>query len=405
MAKDNDQKKHKSDAIDSSEEISEDQEKSDLAAGMDSKLLQRLSLAKSKRLQAEASRQQVAKEIEKATRELYKNLILEGERALEEANHVMTEAHLMRIEVQKELEHARVTRAEADAYHEKTIGEIRRYAQQARATKAEAVAYREQLLSDVRQQAEEELGQAKDSIVAADSYCEQVLTEAQRQAEAIICEAVSIAEREGNQIRQRSLLESKKMLAQIELMKVTAQDELEAQKLDAESAALKAESQNVLRLAEAKLENEIPDKELNLAPSAPPEAGKDWPLSDDELIFGLEIAGFSKAYPIRVLSNQGSINDSIGGHGVLLNYDTPLGAGAVFQRAVQDRCLTFNLCSRSDDDVMLLRDQETETIWEALTGRATGGPLKGTRLQPLDYECSIWFAWNDLHPNTEVYVD
>ena len=268
MAMDNDQNNHKSDDIDSLEEISLGQENGDLASGMDSKLLERLSLAKSKRFQAQASRQQVAKEIEQATRELYKNLILEGERALEEANHAKTEAHLLRIEVQKELEHARVTRAEADAYHEKIKGEIGQYAQdgqEARAIKAEALANREQLLSDVRQQAENELAQAKDSIDAADSYCEHVLAGAQLQAEAIISEAVSTAEREGNQVKQRSLLESKKILAQVELIKVAAQDELEAQKLDAQSAALQAESQNVLRLADTKLESEIPDKELNLA--------------------------------------------------------------------------------------------------------------------------------------------
>ena len=80
------------------------------------------------------------------------------------------------------------------------------------------------------------------------------------------------------------------MLAQIELMKLAAQDELEAQKLDAESAALKAESQYVLQLAEAKPENEILDQELNLAPSYASEAGSDMRLPDGELNLGLESA-------------------------------------------------------------------------------------------------------------------
>lgn len=418
-----------------------DQKKNDPPGGMDTQLFERLSLAKNKRLQAEESRQQVAKEIEQLTRELYKNLIQGGERALEEANHAKIEAPLTHIEAQTELEHARVSRAEADAYHEKTIGEIRRYAQQARAIKAEAVAYREQLLSEVRQQAEKELRQ---TIVEADSYCERVLAEAQRQAEAIISEAASKAKREGNRIKQRSLLESKKMLAEIELIKITAQDELEAKALDAESEWLRIESQNILLQAESKLVEQNPGVELNLthssaqagsaeghlaeveskrgldhaeaqleklspdhelAPGNVQAAGSDWPLPDDELILGFEIAGFSKAYPVRMLSNRGAINDSIGEHDVLLSYDEELKSGAVFQRVVQDRCLTFNLSSRSDDDVMLLRDHETESIWEALTGLAISGPLRGARLKSLDYECTLWFAWIDQHASTEVYVD
>jgi len=406
---------------------------------MDTQLFERLSLAKNKRQQAEESRQQVAKEIEQLTRELNNYLIQEGERALEEANHAKIEAPLTHIEAQTELEHARVSRAEADAYHEKTIGEIRRYAQQARAIKAEAVAYREQLLSEVRQQAEKELRQ---TIVEVDSYCERVLAEAQRQAEAIISEAASKAKREGDRIKQRSLLESKKMLAEIELIKITAQDELEAKALDAESEWLRIESQNILLQAESKLVE--PGVELNLthssaqagsgeghlaevesirgldlaeaqlgkpspdhglAPGNVQASGSDWPLPDEELILGFEIAGLSKAYPVEVLSNRGAINDSIGEHNVLLSYDEELKSGAVFQRVVQDRCLTFNLSGRSDDDVMLLRDHETESIWEALTGLAISGPLRGARLKSLDYECTLWFAWIDQHANTEVFVE
>ncbi len=50
--------------------ISDDQRKNDSPGGMDTQLFERLSLAKNKRLQAEESRQQVAKEIEQLTREL-----------------------------------------------------------------------------------------------------------------------------------------------------------------------------------------------------------------------------------------------------------------------------------------------------------------------------------------------
>jgi hypothetical protein len=50
-----------------------------------------------------------------------------------------------------------------------------------------------------------------------------------------------------------------------------------------------------------------------------------------------------------------------------------------------------------------MKDQETGTIWEALTGHAISGPLCGGELTRLNPEYSFWFAWSQLHPGTEVY--
>ncbi|MCI0864370.1 MAG: DUF3179 domain-containing protein, partial [Chloroflexi bacterium] len=53
--------------------------------------------------------------------------------------------------------------------------------------------------------------------------------------------------------------------------------------------------------------------------------------------------------------------------------------------------------------VALMRDQETGSLWQVLTGQAVEGPLFGERLERLPSHYSFWFAWSDFHPQTELY--
>ena len=51
----------------------------------------------------------------------------------------------------------------------------------------------------------------------------------------------------------------------------------------------------------------------------------------------------------------------------------------------------------------VLRDIETGSLWQVLTGQAVDGPLFGQRLERLPSHYSFWFAWSDFHPATELY--
>ena len=50
-----------------------------------------------------------------------------------------------------------------------------------------------------------------------------------------------------------------------------------------------------------------------------------------------------------------------------------------------------------------MRDLETGSLWQVLTGQAIDGPLFGQRLERLPSHYSFWFAWSDFHPETELY--
>jgi hypothetical protein len=259
-----------------------------------------LTRARARRNQAEIARQKVINEIMEASKALYQKLVEEGTQALEKAKQLETEAELHHLEAQRELEHSNTIRSEADTYREKVTHQTQHQAQQmlrqAQAIKAEAIEFREKLLEQVKQQTREELEQAQHERLEADAYREKVIVEAQDQAKEILKQARSAAEQEGAEIVQRCSIGAERILAQAELIKAAAQEQLEAQNLYAEVADLETESKKVLARARAELgqgpsqtedpaDGEIYDDVEDPEPAPPVEvAGSNEALQFEELL-------------------------------------------------------------------------------------------------------------------------
>jgi hypothetical protein len=443
------------------------------AEDTDSSIEEQLAAAKANRTRAETARQKIVNEIMEAAKELYQKLVSEGEQTLEKAKRLEAESELKHLEAQRELERAQTVIAEADAYREKVILQTQQQAQeildQVQTIKADAVAFREKLLMEVQQQTQEELDRAQAARVEADAYREKVLAQTQQQAREILRQARLTAEQEGAEIKQKCSIDAEKRLAQAELIKAAAQEQLEAQRLYAEAATLETESKEVLKRASTKLRHgdsyssESLDQKVsssflqgaasitrllkvgpgnsqtgnNQAKSAGipeiPNQGHTPPLpypggpstgngqdpsstiseessskrqpSKNELVVGLELDGCAKAYPVQIAAARKVINDTVAGEDVVVTFGPPSEAGMIFKRCVDGRSLTFVPLPEAANGLMLMKDQETGTIWEALTGRAISGVLCQKKLQRLISEYSFWFAWSELHPDTEIYAE
>jgi hypothetical protein len=127
--------------------------------------------------------------------------------------------------------------------------------------------------------------------------------------------------------------------------------------------------------------------------------------SKNELVVGLELDGCAKAYPVQLAAGRKIINDTVAGEDVLVAFGRPSEPGMIFKRRVDGRSLTFVPLPEANSGLMLMKDEETGTTWEALSGRAISGVLAPKELQRLISEYSFWFAWSELHPNTEIYVE
>jgi len=130
------------------------------------------------------------------------------------------------------------------------------------------------------------------------------------------------------------------------------------------------------------------------------EFNKDERLSRKELVLGVALDGAAKAYPFQSMFDQPIINDFWAGKEILVVFERISETGAVFERTVGGRSLSFQFVP---GDTFLMRDQETNSTWQALTGRAIDGPLAGEVLTRLTSNYSFWFAWSDFYPHTQLY--
>lgn len=54
---------------------------------------------------------------------------------------------------------------------------------------------------------------------------------------------------------------------------------------------------------------------------------------------------------------------------------------------------------------MIIRDNETGTLWQHATGTALVGPLKGTQLTLLGGEMMLWRTWQAAYPQTVAAIE
>ena len=132
------------------------------------------------------------------------------------------------------------------------------------------------------------------------------------------------------------------------------------------------------------------------------EANKDRRLPRKELVLGMVVSGQAKAYPFSAISGQPVINDRFAGQEVVVAFEPLSESGAVFKRRLDGRTLNFE-SAQAREGVALMRDLETGSLWQVLTGQSIDGPLFGQRLERLPSHYSFWFAWSDFHPETELY--
>ena len=129
-------------------------------------------------------------------------------------------------------------------------------------------------------------------------------------------------------------------------------------------------------------------------------------LTPDELVFGVEINGDARAYPLRILDWHEMFNDVIGGVPVALAYCTLCGSGILYETAVegQDEPFVFGSSGFLYRSNKLMYDQITHSLWNQFTGRPVVGPLTGSgiELKVRPVTITTWQDWAKRHPDTRV---
>ena len=129
-------------------------------------------------------------------------------------------------------------------------------------------------------------------------------------------------------------------------------------------------------------------------------------LQDDELVFGIEIEGDARAWPLRILDWHEMVNDVVGGVPVTLAYCTLCGSGILYDARAPgyDEPFVFGSSGFIYRSNKLMYDQATHSLWHQFTGRPVVGPLTGSgiELKALPVTITTWQEWRRQHPDTRV---
>ena len=130
------------------------------------------------------------------------------------------------------------------------------------------------------------------------------------------------------------------------------------------------------------------------------ETVKDDRLPTKALVIGMIIDRTPIAYSYESLLQEKIINDRVNDKQLLVVINMDSYSVAVFDRTVDDQTLTFAPVGGGGYEI---KDKETGTLWNALTGRAVEGPLLNKSLDKLPFTPAFWFGWKDNYPDTLVH--
>ena len=122
------------------------------------------------------------------------------------------------------------------------------------------------------------------------------------------------------------------------------------------------------------------------------------PVRSNDLIVGVEGHVEARAYLVRRLTKKTMVNDVLEATPILVYLSEDLSTARVFDRSLDDRALSF---LPANDEA--LRDEETGSTWDPLTGAALSGPLEGRKLEAMVSTYALWFAWKTYRPDTVIH--
>lgn len=117
----------------------------------------------------------------------------------------------------------------------------------------------------------------------------------------------------------------------------------------------------------------------------------------DRFVIGIELAGGSKGYPYKIASEERVINDEVAGHPIVIYVDPDTRSISSYLRRVGDLVLTMELVEGA------LTDIETGSKWDPVRGLSIEGELQGEIMLEVPWVTSFDWAWQNFHPDTELY--
>lgn len=130
------------------------------------------------------------------------------------------------------------------------------------------------------------------------------------------------------------------------------------------------------------------------------EAG-DWP-DDREPGIALTVAGTSRFYPLSILTRHEIVNDVVEGRPVAVTFCPLCNTGIAFDRELDGVTYRFGVSGLLRNSDLVMWDDQTQSLWQQITGEAIVGDLTGTRLPILAAPVVSWGDFKAGFPDGEL---
>lgn len=128
-------------------------------------------------------------------------------------------------------------------------------------------------------------------------------------------------------------------------------------------------------------------------------------LREDDRVLGVDFAGQTRAYPVKILNYHEIVNDNFNGTPMVISWCPLCGSGIVFAALINNEAHTFGVSGLLFNSDLLMYDHQTESLWSQFVGLAITGPMKGMRLVTVPASNTTWGAWLELYPDSLVLSD
>ena len=125
-------------------------------------------------------------------------------------------------------------------------------------------------------------------------------------------------------------------------------------------------------------------------------------LDGREPVAFLELDGEARAYPLRILTWHELVNDEVAGVPVAVTYCPLCNSAVGFDRRVDGETLRFGVSGLLRKSDLVMWDQQTESLWQQITGEAIVGELAGTQLEVIPTPIVSWADFQKSFPDGTV---
>ena len=124
-------------------------------------------------------------------------------------------------------------------------------------------------------------------------------------------------------------------------------------------------------------------------------------LEGKDLVLGVLIDDIPVVFPHKYFTQSNHVNYDLAEFKLLVVYSSDGETATAFNRILNGRTLKFEVAESSKGH--FVRDVETGTLWDGLSGEGVKGKLKGEQLSPIVGTQAFWFGWRGFYPRTVIW--